>query len=89
MPSGKLASSSFWNSRVFAMLICSGIYTVPCVSVARVCHVIPCFSIRWKRNGSLFIKCLTLILSWSLIVTTLQINFVFIESHCDFFPIYF
>ena len=53
------------------MLICSVIYTVSCVPAARVYHVIPCFSIRWMSNGSLFIKCLTLILSLSLIVTTL------------------
>ena len=39
--------------------------------VAKVNHIIPCFSIRWKSKGSLFIKHLTLILSWSLIVTTL------------------
>ena len=55
----------------FAVLFCSVIYTVPCVPAAKVYHIIPCFSIRWKRKGSLFIKCLTLILSWSLIVTTL------------------
>ena len=38
---------------------------------AKVNRVIPCFSIRWKSKGSLFIKNLTLILSWSLIVTIL------------------
>ena len=38
---------------------------------AKVNHVIPCFCIRWKSRGSLFNKHLTLILSWSLIVTTL------------------
>ena len=38
---------------------------------AKVNHVIPCFRIRWKSKGSHFIKHLTLILSWSLIVTTL------------------
>ena len=38
---------------------------------AKVNHIIPSLSIRWKGNGSLFIKHLTLILSWSLIVTTL------------------
>ena len=70
MPSGKLASLSLWNVRVFAMLICSGIYTVSCVPAAKVYHVIPCFNIRWKSKGCLFIKCLALILSWSLIVTT-------------------
>ena len=71
MPSGKSASLSFQSFRVFAMLLCSVIYTVSCVPAAKVYHVIPCFSIRWKSNGSLYIKCLTLILSWSLIVTTL------------------
>ena len=53
------------------MLNCSVIYTVSCVPVAKVYHIIPCFSIMWKSNMCLFIKCLTLILSWSLIVTTL------------------
>ena len=38
---------------------------------AKVNHVIPCLSIRWKSKGSFFIKHLTLILSLSLIVTTL------------------
>ena len=71
MPSEKLASLSFWNFRIFAMLICSVIYTVSCVPLAKVYHITPCFSIRWKSKGSRFIKCLTLILSWSLIVTTL------------------
>ena len=71
MPSGKLASLSFQNFKVFAELFCSVIYTVSCVPVARVYHVIPGFSIRWKSKGSLLIRCLTLILSWSLIVTTL------------------
>ena len=70
MPSGKLASLSFWNFRVFAVLSCSVIYTVSCVPVTKVSHIIPCFSIRWKSKG-LFIKCLTLILSWSSIVMTL------------------
>ena len=40
--------------------------------VAKVNHMIPCFSIRWKSKGSLLIKCLTLILSWSLIAMTLD-----------------
>ena len=53
------------------MLICSVIYTVSCVHVAKAYHVIPCLSIMWKSNSCLFIKHLTLILSWSLIVTTL------------------
>ena len=53
------------------MLMCSVIYTVSCVPVGKVYHVIPCFSIMWKGNGCLFIKHITLILSWSLIVTTL------------------
>ena len=71
--SGKLALLSFQNFRVFVMfLFCSVIYTVSCMPVAKVNHVIPCFSIRWKSKGSLFIKCLTLILSWGLIVTTLR-----------------
>ena len=71
MLSGKLALLSFLNSRVFAMLICGVIYTVSCVPAAKVYHVIPCLSIMWKSNGCLFVKCLTLILSWMLIVTTL------------------
>ena len=71
IPSGKLALLSFQNFRVFVMLFCSVIYTVSCVPEAKVYHVIPCFSIRWKSKGSFFIKHLTLILSWSLIVTTL------------------
>ena len=53
------------------MLICSVIYTVSCVPVAKVYQVNPCFSIRWKSKGSLLIKHLTLILSCSLTVTTL------------------
>ena len=53
------------------MLFCSVIYTVSCVSVAKVNHVIPCFSMKLKSKGSLFISCLILILSWSLMVTTL------------------
>ena len=52
-------------------LFCSVSYTVLCVPAAKVNHVIPCFSIRWKSKGSPFIKCLTLILSWSVIVKTL------------------
>ena len=40
MPSGKLASMSFQIFRVFAMLICSVIYTVSCVHAAKVYHVI-------------------------------------------------
>ena len=71
MPSGKLALLSFQNFRIFAMLICSVIYTVFCVPVTKVYHIIPCFNIMWKSNGCLFIKHLTLILSWSLNVTTL------------------
>ena len=67
MPSGKLALLSFQNIRVFAMLICSVIYIVSHVPVAKVYHVIPCFSIMGKSNGCLFIKHLTLILSWSLL----------------------
>ena len=70
-PSGKLAILSFQNFRVFIMLFCSVIYTVSCVPVAKVNHLIPCFSIRWKSKDSLFIKCLTLILSCSLITTIL------------------
>ena len=53
------------------MLLHGIIYTVSNVPVARVYCISPCFSIRGKSNGFLFIKCLTLILSWSLIVTTL------------------
>ena len=47
------------------MLICSVIYTVSCVPAAKVYHVIPCFSMRSKSKGCLFIKCPTLVLSWS------------------------
>ena len=47
------------------------VYAVSCMPAARVNHVIPCFSIRWKSKGSLFINCLTLNLSWSLIMTPL------------------
>ena len=39
MPSGKVASLSFQNFRVFAMVICSVIYTVSCMPVAKVYHV--------------------------------------------------
>ena len=53
MPSGKLALLSFQNFRVFAMLICSVIHTVSCVPAAKVYHVIPCFSIRWKSKSCL------------------------------------
>ena len=53
------------------MLLCSVIYTVSYVPAAKVYHIIPCFSIMWKSNGCLFIKHLTLFLSWSLIVTNL------------------
>ena len=48
-----------------------GVYMVSCVPVAKVNHVIPCFDNRWKSKGSLFINRLTLILSWSLSITTL------------------
>ena len=48
------------------------VYTVSCVAAAKVNHVIPCFSIRWKSKGSLFINHLALNLSWSLIITTLS-----------------
>ena len=47
------------------------IHIVSCVPGAKVNHVIPCFNIRWKSKGSLFINCLTLLLSWSLIIMTL------------------
>ena len=39
------------------------IYTVSCVPAAKVNHVIPCFSIRWKSKGSLLINHLILNLS--------------------------
>ena len=71
MPSEKLASLSFCNFGGFAILICSVIYTVSCMPAAKMYHVILFFSIRWKSKGCLIIKCLTLILSWSLTVTTL------------------
>ena len=45
-------------------------HTVSCVLEVKVNHVIPCLSIMWKSRGSFFIKCLILILSLSLIVTT-------------------
>ena len=44
---------------------------VSCIPVAKVNPIIPCFNNRWKSKGFLFINCLTLILSWSLIITTL------------------
>ena len=47
-------------------------HTVPCVPVAKVNHIIPCLSNNWKSRGSFFIQHLILILSWSLIVTTLD-----------------
>ena len=47
------------------------VYTVSYVPVAKVNHVIPCFNIKWKSKGSLFINHLALILSWRLIITTL------------------
>ena len=50
---------------------CNINHTVSCVPVAKLNHVIPCLSIRWKSRGSFFIKLLILILSWSWIVTTL------------------
>ena len=46
-------------------------YTVSFVPAAKVNHVIPCLSIRWKSKGSSCIKHLILILSWSLIIATL------------------
>ena len=48
-----------------------------CVPAAKVNHAIPCFSIRWKSKGSLFIKHLTLIFVFEFNCnTSLQINFV-------------
>ena len=47
------------------------VYMASCMPAAKVNHVIPCFSIRWKSKGSLFINHLTLNLSWSLIITIL------------------
>ena len=44
---------------------------VSCVPVAKENHVIPCFNIRLKSKDSPLINHLTLILSWSLIITTL------------------
>ena len=46
-------------------------HTVSCVLKAKVNHVIPCLSIMLKSRGSFFIKCLILISSFNLIVTTL------------------
>ena len=65
-PSGK---STIFSSQIQSF--CSVNYTVSCVPVAKVNHIIPCLSIRWKSKSFFFIKCLILILSWSLIVTTL------------------
>ena len=53
------------------MFLKFSVYMVSCVPVAKVNHVIPCFNIRWKSKGPLFINHLTLISSWSLIITTL------------------
>ena len=59
------------NNMLEVYLHLFNIYTVSHVSVARLNHVIPCFSMRWKSKGSLFINLLTLILSWSLIIAIL------------------
>ena len=60
------------NSEVYLKLpILNCVYMVSCVPAAKVNHVIPCFGIRWKSKGFLFINHLTLNLSWSLIITTL------------------
>ena len=59
------------KSKVYVKLYIFFLYfvnIVSCVPAAKVNHVIPCFSIRWKSKGSLFINHLTLNLSWSLIV---------------------
>ena len=65
------AGGSFTHAIKKIKKITCFIYTVSCVPAAKVNHYIPCFSIRWKSKGSLFINCLTLILSWSLIITAL------------------
>ena len=67
-----LRIQAIWKiSYIVIQSFCNVIHTVSCVPVAKVNHVIPCLSIMWKSRGSIFIKHLILILSWSLIVTTL------------------
>ena len=63
---------AIWKiSYIVIQSFCNVNHTVSCVTAAKVNHVIPCLSIRWKSRGSFFINHLILILSWSLIVTTL------------------
>ena len=63
---------AIWKiSYIVIQSFCNVNHTVSGVPAAKVNHVIPCLSIRWKSRGSFFIKYLILILSWSLIVTTL------------------
>ena len=54
-PSGKLAILLFQVQN-----FCSVNYTLSCVPVAKVNHVIPFLSIMWKSKGSFFIKHLIL-----------------------------
>ena len=63
---------AIWKiSYIVIQSFCNVNHTVSCVPAAKVNHINPCLSIRWKSRGSFFIKHLILILSWSLIVTTL------------------
>ena len=69
----------FWSSYAFLYFrvinrvntFSEFIYTASCMPATKVNHIIPCFSIRWKSKDFLFIICLILSLSWSLIKTTL------------------
>ena len=64
-------------------------YMVSCVTVTKANHVIPCFDIRWKSRGFLFINLLTLILSWSLITTILgKYILLLLKVPHDFLSIY-
>ena len=73
MLSEKLTSLSFQNSRVVSNVI----YIVSGMPVAKLNQIIPCFSIKWKSKGSLFIKHLTFDFVLELNCNSWQINFVF------------
>ena len=63
---------AIWKfSYIFIQSFCNVNHTVSCVPAAKVNHVIPCLSIKWKSRGSFFIEHLILILSLTLIVGTI------------------
>ena len=71
-PCRKLHSG--WSKQAilkYTFLILILIYTISCISVSKLNHVIPCLIITWKINGSLLINLLTLILSHILIAIIL------------------